>query len=582
MPDLIAIGKGPDHRWRMEIPEGETVRLGRAPRTGWSVTWDDQVSREHADLRLVDGLLRVTCLGTAKNPILKNGVSVQEFEVQSGGSFQIGQTIFRFIDDSESSSNVIDEQSYNEDELSSIQSDAYNSWQVVFGKLPSVIAESNTTEELAALVLEQMLIAIPLAEAVAVMHFDIAKDPSLRKPEMMLTRVRDDTMTFRPSQRLIRATMENHKNVLHMWNDMESNNIEYTMTNDLDWAFCAPVNDRSCAGWCLYAAGSTSDGAASRQQLLADLRSTAVLAQFVGSISQLRLLEHQTAEMAQYFSPTIVNTLKRDNAQLVPREQDVTVLFCDLRGFSWRVDRDQHRLRDIFDRVNGALGVMTQNIHKFEGAIADFQGDAALAFWGWPQLLEDGPLPACRAALMMLDGFNEAKRSDDSALDEFQVGIGIGHGPAIAGRMGTAEQVKVGVFGPIVNTTSRLEGMTKHFRVPIIVNDVAADFVKQHMSRDEARCRKLGKVRPLGMKSATLISELLPAADTPGTVSDEDIAKHEEAVDAFIDGDWMKAFDIFAAMAVADRAKDYLMWYMASQNFEAPGDWDGVLNFTSK
>ncbi|MDP6058713.1 MAG: FHA domain-containing protein, partial [Pirellulaceae bacterium] len=100
MPDLIAIGKGPDHRWRMEIPEGETVRLGRAPRTGWSVTWDDQVSREHADLRLVDGLLRVTCLGTAKNPILKNGVSVQEFEVQSGGSFQIGQTIFRFIDDS--------------------------------------------------------------------------------------------------------------------------------------------------------------------------------------------------------------------------------------------------------------------------------------------------------------------------------------------------------------------------------------------------------------------------------------------------------------------------------------------------
>lgn len=582
MPDLIAIGRGPDHRWRMEVPTNETIRIGRAPRTGWSVMWDNQVSREHADVKLVDGHLHVMCLGTAKNPIFVNGVSLREFEIQPGGEFQIGQTLFQFVDEPESAASVVDERSYGENELASMRVDAQSPWQIVYGKLPGVIAKSNSTEELATLILEQMLFAIPHAEAVAVMHFDIGKDPTLRKPEMMLTRVRDDTMAFRPSHRLIRATMENHKNVLHMWNDMDAGSAEFTMVGNLDWAFCAPVNDRSCAGWCLYAAGATSDGKASREQLLADLRSTEVLAQFVGSISQVRLLEHQAAEMAQYFSPTIVNTFKRDTAQLEPREQDVTVVFCDLRGFSWRVDRDQHRLRDVFDRVNRALGVMTRNIHKFEGAIADFQGDAALAFWGWPQLLDDGPLSACRAALAMLDEFQDADESDDSTLASFQVGIGIGHGPAIAGRMGTAEQVKVGVFGPVVNTTSRLEGMTKHFRVPIIMNDVTTQFVKQHMSRDEARCRKLAMVRPLGMKSATVISELLPAAGTPGTISDEDIEKHEEAVDAFIAGDWMKAFDIFAGVAATDRAKDYLMWYMAQRSFEAPEDWDGVVGFTSK
>jgi len=84
------------------------------------------------------------------------------------------------------------------------------------------------------------------------------------------------------------------------------------------------------------------------------------------------------------------------------------------------------------------------------------------------------------------------------------------------------------------------------------------------------------------MKSETLISELLPSADTPGTVTDEGIAIHEEAVDAFIAGDWMKAFDIFATISAADRAKDFLMWYMANQSFEAPADWDGVLEFTTK
>jgi len=581
MSDLIAIGTGPDHRWRMEVPEGESIRLGRAPRTGWAVAWDSQVSREHADVKLVGGRLRVTCLGTAKNPVFVNGIPIREFDVDPGGEFQIGQTVFQFVDESTSAS-AIDEHSYDENELSGVRVDAHSPWQEVFAKLPRVIAESKSTEDLAALILEQLLFAIPHAEAVAVMHFDIGKDSTLRKPEMMLTRVRDDKMPFRPSHRLIRATMESRKNVLHMWCDADASDAKYTMIGYLDWAFCAPVSGRSCVGWCLYAAGATGDGVAIRTQLLADLRSTEVLAQFVGAISQVRVLEHQAAEMAQYFSPAVVNTLKRDSARLEPREQDVTVLFCDLRGFSWRVDRDQHRLRDVFDRVNGALGVMTRNIHKFEGAIADFQGDAALAFWGWPHLLEDGPVSACRAALAMLDEFQQTNKGDDPTLAGFQVGIGIGHGPAIAGRMGTAEQVKVGVFGPVVNTTSRLEGMTKHFRVPIIMNDVTSEFVKQHMPRDEARCRKLAKVRPLGMQSTTVISELLPAADTPGTVSDEDIAKHEEAVDAFMDGDWMTAFDIFAGLPTADRAKDYLMWYMAQQSFETPEDWDGVLSFTSK
>jgi len=582
MAELIATGNSPDHRWRRELPEGQSIRLGRAPRTGLSVTWDELISREHADLMLVDELLNVTCLGSAKNPIFVNGQSVREFTVKPGGHFQIGHTDFQFIDEVDSIPDEVDERAYEENELSSVHEGAQGAWQIVYEKLPSLIAKSTSTEDFAACILEHMLMAIPHAEAVAVMHFDLAKDPTLREPAMMLTQVRDDSMPFQPSHRLIRATIESRKNVLHMWNDVDTDTGDYTMIGNLDWAFCAPVNDRSCVGWCLYAAGSTAAGTANRDQLLADLRSTEVLAQFVGSISQVRLLEHQAAEISQYFSPTVVNAFRREKSQLEPREQHVTVLFCDVRGFSWRVDDSQRQLQTVFERVNDALGLMTRNIHKFEGAIADFQGDAALAFWGWPYVLEDGPLPACRAALAMLDEFNKSNEGNESVLDRFQVGIGIGHGPAIAGRMGSAEQVKVGVFGPVVNLTSRLEGMTKHFRVPIIMNDATAQIVQRDMGRDEARCRKLAKVRPMGMRNATLISELLPGADAPNTVSDENIAKHEVAVDAFIAGDWMRAFDIFAAMSAADRAKDYLMWYMAQHQFEAPDDWDGVLEFTMK
>jgi len=40
----------------------------------------------------------------------------------------------------------------------------------------------------------------------------------------------------------------------------------------------------------------------------------------------------------------------------------------------------------------------------------------------------------------------------------FRIGIGIASGTAVAGKIGTIDQAKVSVFGPVVNLASRLEG----------------------------------------------------------------------------------------------------------------------------
>ncbi len=52
MIELIATGQGASERWRRELLAGEVVRLGRAPRHGWSVPWDVTISREHCELKL--------------------------------------------------------------------------------------------------------------------------------------------------------------------------------------------------------------------------------------------------------------------------------------------------------------------------------------------------------------------------------------------------------------------------------------------------------------------------------------------------------------------------------------------------
>ena len=63
----------------------------------------------------------------------------------------------------------------------------------------------------------------------------------------------------------------------------------------------------------------------------------------------------------------------------------------------------------------------------------------------------------CRSALGIRAAFGQTFGRKDHPLGNFQVGIGVAHGRAVAGKIGTAEQVKVTVFGPVVNLASRLE-----------------------------------------------------------------------------------------------------------------------------
>ena len=59
-------------------------------------------------------------------------------------------------------------------------------------------------------------------------------------------------------------------------------------------------------------------------------------------------------------------------------------------------------------------------------------------------------------------------------LSGFRMGIGIATGRAVAGKIGTVDQVKVTVFGPVVNLASRLESMTKVLCVPILLDETTA------------------------------------------------------------------------------------------------------------
>ena len=599
MAELLVVGPEPLQRWCRPLPEDKVVRLGRAPRNGWAVWWDGLISREHAELEMRSGQLHVRRLDTARNPIYYEEVDQLEFLLSNGETFRIGQTTFHLqtVEFETESRSPLDEQSFAPSALKSFDFRNADHRLGVLAKLPKLIARSKSDEDLAQEIVQLLLDAIPHADAAAVVQYaDVARPQD--SPKMMRWNCRGDGEgigRFRPSRRLIFAALQSNQGKLHIWQDGGEAEPQYTISGNLDWAFCTPVEQQACKGWALYVSGQIMSVHGSQSLLLddvsiddllkGDLRFTQLLADFIGSIRQVRMLEKEQSFLYQFLSPATIEVVREfeDSSEILrPKESDITVLFCDVRGFSQKTETAAEQdLRELLDRVSDALGVMTCGIIRFDGVIADFQGDAALGFWGWPKDQPDGPILACRAALLIHDEFRRARSQPNHSLADFKVGIGIAHGRAIAGKIGTAEQIKVGAFGPVVNLGARLEGMTKELRAPILIDEATADYVRKHLPSQEGRVRRLGHVRPAGMRTALMVSELLPPVG-PETISDQTIIDHEAAVDAVIDGKWSEALELLGKLPVRDRTKDFLMIFIATNQYEPPEDWNGVIEMYSK
>jgi len=373
---------------------------------------------------------------------------------------------------------------------------------------------------------------------------------------------------------------------MHLW-DSEESSGGFTVSEGLGWAFCAPIRGESSQGWCLYVSGKgAADGGliVSKDDMAGDLRFTELVAQFIGSIRNVRLLQEQKTQLSSFFSPKVIAGLTSSDGRdtLEPSEKDISVLFCDVRGFSKKSEKLQGDLLTLLRSVSAALNVMAKGILERDGAIADFQGDAALGFWGWPVELEAGPIPACRAALAIFNHFHDEIAVPGSLLEGFSVGLGVAHGRALAGQIGTDQQAKIGVFGPVVNQGARLESMTKQFDLPICIDEPTAEYAKKHLSPLDGRIRRLANVRPKGMGTPMTVYGLVPRTGELAWVTDEILADSDKALDAVIEGNWVAAIEYLNRIPDEDGPKKFLLRNMAALGNEPPASWDGAFSLASK
>ena len=593
MPELIAEGPEPRQRWKLVLQAGREYILGRDPGADLAVPWDPCVSRRHLRLCVGQEGVVATRLPDTANALFWQGRAVETCTLQPGDHFVVGSTSFAVLESSsaiwDDSAKPVEEVTFSRQALQHVRFRDPDKRVEVLSHLPEVITGSRTEPELHLRLVNLLLAGIAQSEAAAI----VAVDPADGVRVYYWDRRHETAGAFRPSARLVtEALVRRGQSVLHVWESSETQEVVFTATQEFDWAFCTPVKGPGSERWGLYlagefirSAGADADGLSDDgAHLQADVKFAELVAEIVSSVQKVNALERQQAGLRQFFPPVLLSALgdDLDTALLTPRESDVTVLFCDFRGFSRQAEESRDDLIGLLDRVSQALGVMTRHILEFGGVIGDFQGDAAMGFWGWPVESPDGPLQACRAALAIRKEFAATVGQAGHPLADFEMGMGMAHGRAVAGKIGTSEHVKVTVFGPVVNLASRLEGMTKQLRVPILIDEALAEIVRAQMLATQGRTRRLARVQPYGMEASALVSELLPGTDEASELTSVHLAAYENAVEHFIAGRWDAAYRSLRELPSSDRAQDFLAMLIAQHGRVAPPDWNGVVRLESK
>jgi hypothetical protein len=175
MPDLIAQGVEPQQRWRRTLPEGQPVLLGRLGGT-WAVPWDQHVSRRHARLLWSGKRLEVVRLPDTRNPIFVRGKETDEFSLEPGEHFVIGQTSFTLADQrvniTADAPQPVQQQSFSAQYLRQVQFRNPDHRIEVLSRLPDVISGAAGDEELFLRLVSMILAGVPRADAAAVVAVD--------------------------------------------------------------------------------------------------------------------------------------------------------------------------------------------------------------------------------------------------------------------------------------------------------------------------------------------------------------------------------------------------------------------------
>ena len=215
--------------------------------------------------------------------------------------------------------------------------------------------------------------------------------------------------------------------------------------------------------------------------------------------------ENLKDSFARFVNKEIAEKALRGQLKLGGERREVTILFSDIRGFTSM--SENMKPEELIKFLNAYFSEMVGCVVKNKGTVDKYIGDAIMAHWGAIRVHKNPSDAALRSALQMrasLAKFNKRRAH------KIRFGIGINHGPVVAGQIGSQERLEYTVIGDTVNLASRLEGLTKQLKVDILI----ADNVYQAVKKD-FHVESLGAIKVRGKQKAVNIYAVLGLTNDP-------------------------------------------------------------------
>lgn len=290
----------------------------------------------------------------------------------------------------------------------------------------------------------------------------------------------------------------------------------------------------------------------------------------------------------------------RDTAQRAYREREIrlegakkelAILFTDIKGFTFMTETLG---TDIIKLLNLHYDKAIRYIHQLNGDIGSIIGDALLAVFG---LLEQErkSLQAVQAAYKIQEVASTlrqemTKRREEivkrrGALTEaeeriyravlLEVGVGIDGGEVFYGTIGSYERMVNTVIGDNVNSASRLEGLTRIYKVPVIVSDYIR--VEVESATNQYLFVELDQVQ---VKGKTIGKKIYWPIER-GLIDEEfqkDLDTFRLGLEAYYQGEWAEANQYFTrcALPLAEVFRD------RTGSYPCPKDWNGIWTMKEK
>lgn len=279
--------------------------------------------------------------------------------------------------------------------------------------------------------------------------------------------------------------------------------------------------------------------------------------------------------------------------KLEGKKQDLTILFTDIKGFTYMTETLGN---EIIQLLNLHYDQAIRQIQARDGIVGSIIGDALLAVYGTIEGARDR-----RAYKALVSAYEiqevaahlrtEMLKSREEILSEkgrlspeeekvfkavmIEVGVGIDSGEVFYGNIGSYVRMTNTVIGDNVNSASRLEGLTRVYKVPVIVSESV--MLEVTSETQEYLFVELDQVQVKGKTVGKRIYWPLRQDQIDGVLKTS-LVKFTQGLSEYYAGKWTEAERDFRASKLP-QAEIFIERIAGAQ---VPANWNGVWTMTSK